>query len=202
MKAKDAPRLSALRMLKAAVMNKGVEKGRDLDDAEVLQVVASLVKQRRDSIEQFSKAGRTDLVDKETAEIAVLEHYLPPAASAEEIDAAVAAAIAETGASSPKDMGKVMKAVMPKLAGKNADGESGQRSRPPQAWRLSPARPSSTLARSAASAGAATMTSRMLGLVRDQVLAALFGAGDRDGRLSTSRSAFPTCSATCSPKAR
>jgi uncharacterized protein YqeY len=124
MKAKDAPRLSALRMLKAAVMNKGVEKGRDLDDAEVLQVVASLVKQRRDSIEQFSKAGRTDLVDKETGEIAVLDQYLPPAATAEEIDAAITAAIAETGASSAKDMGKVMKAVMPKLAGKNADGRA------------------------------------------------------------------------------
>jgi uncharacterized protein YqeY len=122
MKAKDAARLSALRMLKAAVMNKSVEKGRDLEDAEVLQVVSSLVKQRRDSIEQFSKAGRTDLVDKETAEITVLEQYLPPAASAEEIDAAVMAAIGETGASSQKDMGKVMKAVMPKLAGKNADG--------------------------------------------------------------------------------
>src|SRR5471032_668060 len=124
MKAKDAGRLSALRMLKAAIMNKGVEKGRDLDDPEVLQVVASLVKQRRDSIEQFSKFGRTDLVDKETAEVGVLEHYLPPAASAEEIDAAVAAAIAETGANSPKDMGKVMKAVMPRLAGKNADGRA------------------------------------------------------------------------------
>ena len=124
MKAKDAPRLSALRMLKAAVMNKGVEKGRDLDDAEVLQVVASLVKQRRDSIEQFEKAGRTDLVDKETAEIAVLEKYLPPAASADDIDAAVAAAIAETGAASVKDIGKVMKAVMPKLAGKHADGRT------------------------------------------------------------------------------
>jgi len=124
MKAKDAGRLSALRMLKAAIMNKGVEKGRDLDDGEVLQVVSSLVKQRRDSIEQFQKAGRTDLVDKETAEVAVLEQYLPPAASSEEIDAAVAAAIAETGASTPKDMGKVMKAVMPKLAGKNADGRA------------------------------------------------------------------------------
>lgn len=124
MKAKDAARLSALRMLKAAIMNKGVEKGRDLDDTEVLQVVSSLVKQRRDSIEQFSKAGRTDLVDKETGEIAVLERYLPPAASAEEIDVAVAAAIAESGASSPKDIGKVMKAVMPKLAGKNADGRT------------------------------------------------------------------------------
>ena len=124
MKAKDAGRLSALRMLKAAIMNKDVEKGRDLEDAEVLQVVASLVKQRRDSIEQFSKAGRTDLVEKETGEITVLEHYLPPAATADEIEAAVKAAIAETGAASPKDMGKVMKAVMPKLAGKNADGKA------------------------------------------------------------------------------
>ncbi len=124
MKAKDQGRLSALRMLKAAVMNKGVEKGRDLDDGEVLQVVAALVKQRRDSIEQFQKAGRTDLVDKETAEIAVLEQYLPPAASPAEIEAAVAAAIAATGATSPKDMGKVMKAVMPLLAGKHADGRA------------------------------------------------------------------------------
>ena len=124
MKAKDAARLSALRMLKAAIMNKGVEKGRDLEDAEVLQVVSSLVKQRRDSIDQFSKAGRTDLVDKEAADVAVLETYLPPAATPEEIEAAVAAAVAETGAASPKDMGKVMKAVMPKLAGKNADGRT------------------------------------------------------------------------------
>jgi uncharacterized protein YqeY len=124
MKAKDAARLSALRMLKAAIMNKGVEKGRDLEDAEVLQVVSSLVKQRRDSVDQFTKAGRTDLADKETAEIAVLEQYLPPAASQDEVDAAVAAAIAETGATSPKDMGKVMKAVMPRLAGKNADGRA------------------------------------------------------------------------------
>ena len=124
MKAKNAPRLSALRMLKAAMMNKGVEKGRDLEDAEVLQVVSSLVKQRRDSIEQFSKAGRTDLVQKETAEMAVLEAYLPPSATSAEIDAAVSAAIAETGASSPKDMGRVMKAVMPMLAGKNADGKA------------------------------------------------------------------------------
>ena len=124
MKARDASRLSALRMLKAAVMNKGVEKGRDLDDAEVLQVVAALVKQRRDSIEQFTNAGRTDLVEKETAELTVLQAYLPAAATPEEINAAVAEAIAETGASSPKDMGKVMKAVMPKLAGKNADGKA------------------------------------------------------------------------------
>ena len=124
MKAKDATRLSALRMLKAAVMNKGVEKHRDLDDAEILQVVASLVKQRRDSVEQFEKAGRTDLVAKESAEIAILQEYLPPAASQDDIDAAVAAAIAESGATSVKDMGKVMKAVMPRLAGKNADGKA------------------------------------------------------------------------------
>jgi uncharacterized protein YqeY len=124
MKTKDAARLSALRMLKAAIMNKGVEKAHDLDDAEVVQVVSTLVKQRRDSIEQFGKAGRTDLVEKETAEIAVLEQYLPPAASAADIDAAIAEAIAETGAASVKDVGKVMKAVMPRLAGKNADGRA------------------------------------------------------------------------------
>jgi uncharacterized protein YqeY len=124
MKARDVSRLSALRMLKAAVMNKSVEKGRDLDDAEVLQVVASLVKQRRDSIEQFEKAGRADLVAKESSELAVLQSYLPPSATPEEINAAVAEAIAETGATSAKDLGKVMKAVMPKLAGKNADGKA------------------------------------------------------------------------------
>ena len=124
MKAKDVVRLSTLRMLKAAMVNKSVERSRDLEDAEVLQVISSLVKQRRDSAEQFSKAGRTDLVEKETAEIAVLDAYLPPAATAAEIEAAVAAAVAETGATSAKDMGTVMKAVMPKLAGKNADGRT------------------------------------------------------------------------------
>ena len=122
MKARDPVRLAALRMLKTAIVNKGVEKGRDLDDGEVMQVVASLVKQRRDSTEQFSNAGRTDLADKEAGEIAVLERYLPPAASLEEIDAAIAAAVAETGVNSLKDIGKVMKAVMPKLAGKHAEG--------------------------------------------------------------------------------
>ena len=124
MKSKSPVRLSSLRMMKAAIMNKNVEKGRDLEDAEVLQVFSALVKQRRDSIEQFSKAGRTDLVAKETAEMEVLEEYLPPAATVAEIDAAVAAAVAETGATSAKDIGKVMKAVMPKLAGKNADGRT------------------------------------------------------------------------------
>jgi uncharacterized protein YqeY len=124
MKSKDAGRLSALRMLKAAIMNKGIEKSHDLDDAEALQVVSSLVKQRRDSIEQFARGGRTDLVEKETAEITILEGYLPPAASAADIDAAIAEAIAETGATSVRDIGKVMKALMPRLAGKNADGRA------------------------------------------------------------------------------
>src|SRR4249920_1968049 len=118
MKARDAARLSPLRMLKAAFMNAEVSKGRPLEEAEAQQVLASLIKQRRDSIEQFGNAGRQDLVDKETAEVAVLEKYAPPAASMAELDAAVAAAIAETGATSPKDMGRVMKAVMGALAGK------------------------------------------------------------------------------------
>ncbi len=122
MKAQDAPRLSTLRMLKAAIMNREVEKGRGLTDEEVLQVVAGLVKQRRDSVEQFSKAGRDDLVRKETAEIAVLAEYQPPAATTGEIEAAVAAAVAETAASTAKDIGRVMKAVMPKLTGKSVDG--------------------------------------------------------------------------------
>jgi uncharacterized protein YqeY len=123
MKAKDAARLSALRMLKAALMNKSVEKNRDLEPAEELQVVSSLVKQRRDAIEQFTAGGRTDLADKEQAEIVVLETYLPPSASAEELDRAVGEAIAETGATSAKDIGKVMKAVMARLAGKTTDGK-------------------------------------------------------------------------------
>ena len=123
MRKQDAARLGPLRMLKAAFMNKSVEKGRDLDDAEERQVVSSLVKQRRDSIEQFTKGGRQDLVDKETAEIAVLEAYLPPAVDPAALEQAVAAAIAETGATSPKDMGRVMKAAMAKLTGQTVDGK-------------------------------------------------------------------------------
>ena len=124
MRKQDAARLGPLRMLKAAFMNKSVEKGRDLDDAEERQVVTSLVKQRRDSIEQFAKGGRQDLVDKETAEIVVLEAYLPPAIDPAALDRAVSDAIAETGATSPKDMGKVMKAAMAKLAGQTVDGKT------------------------------------------------------------------------------
>ena len=123
MKAREAARLSALRMVKAALMNGEVSKGRPLDEAEAQQVLASLIKQRRDSIEQFKSGGRTDLVDKETAEIAVLEKYAPPAASADDIERAVDAAIKETGAAGPKDMGRVMKAVMGALAGQSVDGK-------------------------------------------------------------------------------
>jgi uncharacterized protein YqeY len=122
MKAQDAPRTSTLRMVKAAMMNKQIEKGGQLDDEEISRLLRSLVKQRRDSIEQYEKAGRQELVDKESAEIQVIEGYLPQAASREEIEAAVAEAIASSGASSIKDMGKVMKAAQAGLAGKNADG--------------------------------------------------------------------------------
>lgn len=124
MKARDAGRLSALRMVKAALMNGEVAKARALDESEAQQVLASLIKQRRDSIEQFAKGGRQDLVDKETAEIAILERYAPPAASPAEIAQAVDAAIEETGAAGPKDMGRVMKVVMSALAGKSADGKA------------------------------------------------------------------------------
>ncbi len=123
MRAKDATRLTALRMLKTALTNKSIEKGRALEAAEELQVVSMLVKQRRDSIEQFTKGGRVDLADKEQAEIAVLDAYLPASASDAEIEAAVAAAVTETGASTAKDMGKVMKAAIAALAGKTVDGK-------------------------------------------------------------------------------
>jgi hypothetical protein len=124
MRKRDPARLSALRMLKAALVNRAVEKGRDLDDPEARQVVTSLVKQRKDSSEQFSKGGRQDLADKETAEIAVLESYLPPAVDPATVERAVAEAIAETGARLPKDIGRVMKAAMAKLAGQTVDGKT------------------------------------------------------------------------------
>ena len=124
MKAQDAPRTSTLRMVKAAVMNREIEKGGELDDEEMMKLLRSLVKQRRDSIEQYEKGGRQELADKEQNEIAVIEAYLPQAASREEIEAAVAAAISETGAGSMKDMGRVMKAAQAALSGKNADGRT------------------------------------------------------------------------------
>ena len=124
MKEQDAPRTSTLRMVKAAVMNREIEKGSELDDEEMGKLLRTLVKQRRDSVEQFEKGGRQELADKEKTEIDVIEAYLPQAASKNEIEAAIAAAITETGASSIKDMGKVMKAVQAALAGKNADGRT------------------------------------------------------------------------------
>jgi len=124
MKKKDQVSLAPLRMLKAALMNKEVEKSRVLDEAESQQVVSALVKQRRDSSEQFRAGGRTDLADKEQAEIVFLERYLPPAADPAAIASAIEDAVNETGAAGPKDMGKVMKAAMAKLAGVSVDGRA------------------------------------------------------------------------------
>ena len=124
MRKQDALRLSALRMLKAALMNREADKGRALDEAESLQVVAGLVKQRKDSVEQFTNGGRQDLADKEAAELRVLEAYMPPAADPAVIERAVLEAVRETGATSPKDIGRVMKAAMAKLAGQSVDGKA------------------------------------------------------------------------------
>jgi uncharacterized protein YqeY len=124
MKAKEAARLSALRMVKASVMNREIEKGGELSDEEMTKTLQSLVKQRRDSIEQYEKAGRQELADKERAEIEVIEAYLPQAATREEIEQAVGDAISETNASSMRDMGAVMKAAQARLSGRNADGRT------------------------------------------------------------------------------
>lgn len=122
MKAQDAARTSTLRMVKAAFMNREIEKGGELDDDEMVKLLRSLVKQRRDSVEQYEKGGRQELADKEKSEIVVIEAYLPQGASRDEIERAIDAALAETGATSMKDMGRVMKAAQTALAGKNADG--------------------------------------------------------------------------------
>jgi uncharacterized protein len=124
MKAKDAARTSVLRMVKAFVMNREIEKGGELSEEEMTKTLQSLVKQRHDSIEQYEKAGRQELADKERAEIEVIEGYLPQAASTEEIEQAVAAAMEETGATSMREMGQVMKAVQARLAGRNADNRT------------------------------------------------------------------------------
>ncbi|MGH9960050.1 MAG: GatB/YqeY domain-containing protein [Pyrinomonadaceae bacterium] len=124
MKAQNATRTSTLRMVKAAMMNREIEKGGELDDEEMIKLLRSMVKQRKDSIEQYQKGRRQDLADKENAEIEIIETYLPQAASPEEIERAVVAAISETGAASMKDMGKVMKAAQAALVGKNADGRT------------------------------------------------------------------------------
>jgi len=123
MRKHDAVRLRTLRMLKAALTNREIERGHALDEGESLQVVASLVKQRKDSIDQFTRGGRPELAEKEQSEILVLETYLPAAADPAAVEQAVADAIQETGATSPKDMGRVMKAAMARLAGKTVEGK-------------------------------------------------------------------------------
>jgi len=122
MKSKAAERLSVLRMMKAAIKNKEIDLRKELEDPQVLQVLVSLIKQRKDSIEQFAKGGRTDLVEKETAEIKVIEEYLPEAVTDEEIAKTVDAVISELGVTSVKEMGKVIKACMARFAGRPADG--------------------------------------------------------------------------------
>ncbi len=122
MRAKEPVKLGALRMAKAALMNREVQKGGPLDDGESQQVIVSLIKQRRDSIEQFRKGGRDDLADKEAAEITTLETYLPPPVDAAAIERTVDEVIAEIGASGTKDLGRVMKALMPRFAGQTVDG--------------------------------------------------------------------------------
>jgi uncharacterized protein len=122
MKSKAAERLSVLRMMKAAVRNKEIDSRLELEDAQVCQVLVSLIKQRKDSIEQFTQGGRLELADKEAAEIKVIEQYLPAAITDEEIGTIVEAIIAETGATSIKDMGKVMKACMARFSGRPVDG--------------------------------------------------------------------------------
>ena len=122
LKSGEKDKVSTLRMLNAALKNKQIDKRRPLTEEEVIETVRSLIKQRRDSIEQFAKGGRQDLVDKETAEVAVLETYLPQQLAREELEAMVRDAISQTGAQSAKDMGKVMKALIPMVGGR-ADGK-------------------------------------------------------------------------------
>lgn len=124
MKAKDAARLSTLRLVKAALMNRQIERGAEPSDEETVKLLQSLVKQRRDSVEQYEKGNRPELAAKEQAEIVVIEEYLPQAATREEIERAVAEAVAETGAATVKEMGAVMRAAQAKLAGRNADGRT------------------------------------------------------------------------------
>lgn len=122
MRSKDQLRLSVLRMMKSAIKNKEIEKMKPLDHGEALSVLNTLVKQRKDSVDQFRKGGREELAQKEESEIKVIEEYLPAAASEDDIRKAIEEAVQETGASSIKDMGKVMKAALARLAGKSADG--------------------------------------------------------------------------------
>jgi len=124
MRAKDAPRLSAIRLLQAAIKQKEVDERISVDDAAVMSIVEKLIKQRKDSIEQFAKAGRNDLVDKEKAELELLSGYLPQQMSDAELEVAVNAAIAESGAAGPQGMGKVMAALKPRIAGRADMGKA------------------------------------------------------------------------------
>ncbi len=124
MKTKEPLRLSVLRMMKTAVKNKEIDLRAELEDSQVIPVLATLIKQRRDSIEQFTSGGRIDLADKEAAEIKIIEEYLPAAVSGDEIETIVEEVVRETGASSPKDIGAVMKQCMARFAGKLVDGKT------------------------------------------------------------------------------
>lgn len=121
-KAKDKVKLSAIRMIKTALHNREIDAKRDLNDTEILQVLSSIAKQRKESIEQFKAGGRLDLVEQEEAELKTVQSFMPQQMSTEEIEAEVTKAIGEAGATSVKDMGKVMKVLMPRITGK-ADGK-------------------------------------------------------------------------------
>lgn len=123
MKSRDQLRMDVIRMIKAAILNKEVELRKDLDDAEMSRIMATLIKQRRESVEQFEKAQRIELAEKERKEITIIEAYLPKALSAEELDRIIVSVLADTGSRSLKDMGAVMKAVMARLAGQAVDGK-------------------------------------------------------------------------------
>jgi len=123
MKARDAVRTGTLRMVKAALMNRKIEAGHELTDPEILSILAYLIKQRKDSVEQYTQGGRMELASKEEAEIKIIETYLPPALSDEDLDRIVTESVADSDATSMKDMGKVMKTVMAKLAGQTVDGK-------------------------------------------------------------------------------
>jgi hypothetical protein len=123
MKARDQLRMDVIRMIKAAVLNKEVEMKKDLDDAEMSRIMTTMIKQRKESVEQYEKGQRAELAAKERQEISIIEAYLPKALSPDELDQTVDAVIRETGAASSKDMGAVMKAVMARLAGQPVDGK-------------------------------------------------------------------------------
>jgi len=123
MKSRDTVRTGTLRMVKAALMNRKIEAGHELADPEVLSVLAYLIKQRKDSVEQYTQGGRMELASKEEAEIKIIETYLPPALSDAELDRIVTESIADSGATSIKDLGKVMKSVMAKMSGQTVDGK-------------------------------------------------------------------------------